>query len=274
MRAYIILPILAACTPPVEAPAELGDLTLYFFQNFNAEGEELAVGASSLEEYLLGLDLEGDVDGRAVTLPQLTEEYLGDVSGPAGMDTSLQVPVAVSGISANDLDAALGLMTDTNQVCIASNSYKYYDRQFDTDSSCFVDGSCSTISSTNTIRYESILANVWFWETQDFRRVDLDDGRTVVFKRGVMSEEFPSDNGSATWMQRFGMDIFMPEAGDTGRIYRFLAFWSAVDLPGIGDDTYSNLVKNGIEEGFDNEDAFTAGEECSNDRDAEYEPPF
>lgn len=48
----------------------------------------------------------------------------------------------------------------------------------------------------------------------------------------------------------------------------------AVTLPGVGDDTYANLVVDGIQEGFDNEDAFAAGEECDNERDAEYEPPF
>jgi hypothetical protein len=260
------------CEPPEEAPEELGEPSLYLYQHFtDGTDEQMAAGVLGLEEYLVTVDLTADAKDRAVTLPKLTEEFLGDTVAPPDADVDLQVPVGVTGQSANDMTSALELLTDPNQVCIANNGYTYYMRSFDGDIDAFESGSAATVAATAEIRYESFLAKVWIDEYQDFRRFDLGDGRTAVLQRGYIDEQFLSDNESSSWDQRYALNVWLPVDGDESKTWRFLGFWSSVQIPGISDDAYSNLVVDGIEEGFVNEDAFVAGEECSNDRDAEYD---
>lgn len=264
--------IFSACEPPVEAPEETGELTRYLFANFGSEtGAELAAGAVNLESYLTTVDLTLEDKDRAVTLPALTADYLGGATMPDGVEADAQVPVGVTNRSANDIDAALTLITDPNQVCIANDSYLFYERTFDGDTGCFVDGTCTELTGTAQIRYESLLAKIWIDEYQEFRRVELEDGRTAVYQRGYTDQSFLSDNEESSWDQRFTLNVWIPDADDNSKTWRFLAFWSSVQMPLITDDAYANLVAEGIDEGFVNEDAFLAGEECKNDRDAQPE---
>ena len=270
-----IAPIaLLACTPPVEAPDELSDLTLYLYANFDSEsGEELIAGAPNLEAYFETVDLAADAKDRSVTLPTLTSDDLGGAAAPADADPEAQVPVAVTAKSVNDMDTQLELIADPNQVCIANNGYVYYMRDWDTDPSCFADGSCDRLEAIAEIRYESIIADLWFDEHQHFRRVELDDGRVVVYERSWSDKQFLSDNEMSSWDQRYALNVWIPEEGDTSKTWRFIAFWSSVQIPGISDDAYANLAVDGIDDGFVNEDAFVAGEDCSNDRDRENDRP-
>ena len=65
---------LLGCKPPVDAPAELGELTLYLYENFDGDGEDgeeaLVAGAQGLVDYMEGLNMTADtpVDDRAVEL--------------------------------------------------------------------------------------------------------------------------------------------------------------------------------------------------------------
>jgi hypothetical protein len=257
---------LVACSPPIEAPEDLGELTLYMYSNFEVgDGAELAAAAINLEQYMETIDLAADSKDRSVTLPVLTEADRGGVPAPDGVDPEDQIPVAVTGRSENDLDTALELIAEPNQVCIANNGYVYYMRDWDGEIGAYVDGTAEYSSNVSEIRYESLIANVWFDEYQDFRRVDLDDGRTLVIERSYTDQSFGSDNGSSSWDQRFALNVWLPD-GD-GNTWRFLAFWSGVTIPGLSDDAVANLAVDGIDEGFVNEDAYVAGEDCSNDRD-------
>jgi len=265
--------LFSACTAPVEAPEELGELLLYLYSNYESEtGDELVAGAAQMEEYLLSIDLAADVDDRAVTPPLLTDEYLGEAVRPPDADPEKQVPVALSTQSANSLDDALTLIADTNQVCIANDSYLHYERDWLTDIDAFVDGSADTAETLASIRYESFIAKVWFQETQHFRRVELEDGRFVIYQKSWSDKQYESDNGSSTWDQRYALNIFL-EDGDGG-LLRHISFWSSVTIPGVGDDVIASLTKDALEEGFINEDAFLAGEECAHPRDSGKTPPF
>ncbi len=259
---------------PVEAPDDLGELTQYLYVNYESEtGEELVAGLEQLETYMLGLDLSAEVDDRAVTPPKLTDTHLADVAYPSSVDLDKQVPVAVSYLSDVSLADHYELMLEPNQVCIASNGTKYHDRVFLTDTACFADGSCELMETTNEIRFENFLASVWLDEFQNYRNVMMEDGRTAVIQRSWMEQQFDSDNGSSSWDLRFAISVRLPDADDDSKTLRFNSFWSSVTIPGVGDDIYAALVKDGIEEGFLNEDAFIAGEACDNDRDREYDRP-
>lgn len=267
--------LLSACGKvPVEAPEELGELTQYLFVNYESEtGEELVAGLVQLEAYMLDLDLSAELDDRAVTPPNLTDTHLEGVTYPTSVDLEAQVPVAVSYLSDVTMDDHYSLMLEPNQVCIASNGTLYHERVFLTDTACFVDGTCELLETTNEIRFENFLAKVWLDEFQNYRNVELEDGRVAVIQRSWMEQQYDSDNGSSSWDLRFAISVRLPSADDDSQTLRFNSFWSSVTIPGVGDDIYAALVKDGIDEGFMNEDGFITGAECDNDRDREYDRP-
>ncbi len=104
----MLITALFACKPPIEAPAEIGELTLYMVENFDGTGDDgaeaLPAAALSLENWLvtLPLSLDDDVDDRAVTPPSLPESRLGDLDVPGSFDEEAQVPVAVAGEVGDD----------------------------------------------------------------------------------------------------------------------------------------------------------------------------
>jgi len=279
MRSIALAPLFAivalGCKPPIEAPADLDALAVYMYANFgNETTDELAAAAVNLEALLSPLDYEGNTDDRSWSLEPLAEADMGDVSPTPGAEVDAQVPVAVAGMFAGTMDDAVELILDTNQVCIGSDGYVHYERHIDAGGDCWGDGSCELLEVTNVARYESALADVWLREQMVSRHVELEDGRMAIVEQGWMEEQFTGDNGSATWDQRYGLDFYLPVSEGSSEMYRFFAFWSSADIPGVGEDIYANLAVSGIDEGFANETAFLAGEDCSNDRDGEYEPPF
>ncbi len=262
---------LFACQPPIEAPEELGELLLFSFANFTQEDDEyLTATLDGFETYLLGLDLTGDVNDRAVTPPLLTEENLGGAPAPAGADPELQVNVAVSAQSTATLSQTLGLIVDPNQVCISADSSVYYQRTFDSDPDCFALETCDTLEVTNETRTETLLADVWLDTQGEFRRVTReDDGASVLFGRTWMPAMAIADDGENTWDQRYSLDLWLPHPSDDGFL-RLTAMWSSITMTGVNEDLYATMVKSGVDEAFTNAAAFLAGEECKNERDAEY----
>jgi len=267
------------CKAPVEAPEDLGELTLFLFENFDQEeGEELITGSVGMEEYLLSLDLEGKVNDRTVTLPQLPEDRMGTVTPTDGADASLQVPVGVSAISRHDLSANLELIAEPNQVCIDSDTSKFSERVFLTDINCFVDGTCDTLETTQWVRKENALAKIWFELHRNYRTVELEDGRTAMYARGWLPRVYDSDNGKNTWDQNYSLEVWIPDPSDEGKTLRFYGLWSSVHLDLIGDDAWAVLVKGGLDQNLEWGDEFldpdvAIDDYCNEDRDADYTPP-
>ncbi len=259
---------LFACSPPVEAPEELGELLLFTFAEFDNEDDEyLTATLDGFTDFLLGVDMEGDINERAFTPPILTDEDLGTATAPAGADPDEQVNVGVSALSSATMSQTLGLIAEPNQVCITADSSVYYQRTFDTELDCFVDETCDWLEVTNETRTESVLADVWIDTLGEFRRVRReDDDDAVIFGRTWMPEQAVSDDGDNTWDSRYTLDLWLPHPTDA-TILRMTVMWSSVSF---ADDLYVGLVKNGLDEAFDNAAAYLAGEECSNDRDAEF----
>lgn len=257
--------------PPVEAPAELGELARFLFANFDDEdGEELLAGVPKLQEYLDDHDLEGKLDDRTYGLPPLTKDDWGGIQGPAGQSADDQLPIGVFGISRHNLAKNVELAGEKNHVCIESSTTKYYSRTFLSDSACFLSGDCDTLETANEVRKESIAAKVWYDLNKDYRVLVDDDGNEVMFARSWMEEVSPADGGNNSWDQLYALEVWVPAGNKT---QRFHAFWSAVTIGAIGDDLYQAQVKDGIQEGFENADNFIDGELCKNDRDRPYDRP-
>lgn len=276
MRARLALVALSvvACKPPPEAPAEVTELSAYLFREFDAEDEEvLAVGVQNLEAILAEKDMTADLNDRAVTLTVLQGEDLGGITPPAGIDAAAQVPVAVWASSTHGLTDHKALVSDPNQICIASDSTVYQSRAFTTDLACWESGECRWIDTTNEVRTETALADVWMDILADYRLVALADGRDAMISRGLMPEQYLADGGNNSWDQRYTVDVWIPGADGAAPTLRYYAMWSSVTLGGVGDDIYANLVKSGLDEYYVNTDAWIDGTACDNDRDRAYDRP-
>ena len=264
--------------PPVEAPAEIDELSKYLFENFDSEDPAVMLaGAENLEAYMLLLDLASeDSSARAITLSELTTERLGSAPPPDysvladGEEAQNQVPVALSGRSIHDYDANRSLVAETNHVCIESNTTKQFVRTYTSDLGCFEDGSCSSVSTFNEVRKESLLAKVWYDVHKTYTELELADGRRVMFGRAHLDEIAYADGGSNRWEQLYSIEMWLEET--EGTTLHYYAFWSAVHLPALGDGLYAAQVESGLDEGNLNADNFLSGNaDCGNDRDFEYD---
>jgi hypothetical protein len=269
---------LGACKPPAEAPAELGELSIFLFENFDSEDEQVLQDASlNLEEYLLTLDMDAKADDRAVTLPLLPTERMGTVSATEGADPALQIPVGVSARSRHDFDTNLSLLKETNYVCIDSDTSKFSERTLLTDVDCIVDGTCATLETSQWVRKENPLAKIWFEIFRNYRTLELEDGRTVMFARTVLPKSFVSDGGGSSWDQNYAIEAWIPESDGDGTL-RFYGLWSSVDISLISDKGWAVLVQGGIDQSYEFADNFLDPEValedyCNEDRDPDLTPP-
>lgn len=273
MRRLIVpLALVAGCKTPVEAPAELSALSAYLFTNFdNADPDMMIAGMTNLDTYLAAQDMTAGKNDRVASLPVLTGADLGTIVPPEGVDPNLQESVGFWGESTHDLAAHRHAQIDPNQVCMAANADKYSGRTFTSDTGCFDDGSCDTLTTTNEIRVETAIAKVWLDVNADFLIVHLDDGRDAMVSRANMPHVNPTDNGSKAWEQRFTIDAWIPAADNAAPTERYYAMWSSTTA--VTGDIYLNAVKGGLDEYYVNTDAFLDGTDCSNPRDRAYDRP-
>ncbi|MEZ4316020.1 MAG: hypothetical protein R3F61_00880 [Myxococcota bacterium] len=273
LRTSIVALVLVGCgKPPVEAPEGLNDLARFLTTNFEAEGtEELEAGMLGLDAELTALDLEGDVDGRAFTMAPLRPEDLGGMPQHAGYDVEAQIPVAVATRSQHDFASQMRIVQETNHVCIESGTTKFYGRTFDTDVACFVDGSCPTVKTSNEVRKESLLGNIWYDLPKEYRRFTLEDGRNVMVSRGFSPDVYNTDGGGGSFDQTYILEAWIEDGTKTKRFY---SMWSSVTLSAVGDDAWAALVRSGIDEGYGYADDYLADfaeELCREDRDRAYD---
>ena len=266
--------LLFACRAPVDAPEEINELSAYLYANFNGNGEDgdgaLPAGLLTLEAYLktLDLDLSSSVDDRAVSLSPLTEADLDGTLAPADVELEKQVGIAVSAETPLRMEQEVSLIMDTNQVCIAADSTAYHKVTVLSGGDCFEDGGCDLMETSNEFFIDSI-SDGWLDTWKDYRWVKLDDGREAVISREWMPAVAPATSGSNSWDQRFAITIWLPsETGDT--TLRYYALWSSVTSI-LTDELYANMVKDGLDDYYNNTVAFVRGEDCDKDRDRAYD---
>lgn len=260
---------LTACTPPPDlvdedtdvtgdelADMSLSDVLPLFFREFEAEPSRLADLVGVLERELgeQGVDVTGPKDQREFSIVPLdfNDEAL-DVTHPTDPDPANQSAVVVFRQSRHDFDTNVSVMLEKNQVCIESNSTRYYDRTYTTDQACFEGGTCDTLRSTNEVLKElSILAAGWYDLPKDFRRFELSDGREVAIARS-WTEKVYEGHGGGTFRQTFTAELWVENSA--GTVDRTYAIWPEIDV-GLGPDAMRDLISNSLEEGMIRPDDF------------------
>ncbi|MEO0600635.1 MAG: hypothetical protein AAF211_04310 [Myxococcota bacterium] len=277
MRAGLALVAMAAVgcgSPPAEAPAELQDLSEFLFQRADDEDPaELAAGIANLRDLNASVDFSLDAKDRAVTLGILQGEFLDGLPVPEGSDVNNQTPVGLARLSDTTIAQNVELATEVNRVCIESDTTKWAQRTFTEGLDCWPD--CELRYEQPT-RKENPLARVWYDQFGYYRLVDVtpEEGEPfqAIVHRYWIEEQGQSDGGNSSWNMLWGLDVtYELEDGGLGG---YGAFWSWIDVFGIGPDSYPNLVINGLEQAAIFSDEFIAGirnneGECREDRDAE-----
>lgn len=271
---------LAACgKPPVEAPAELNDLTLFITTHFADEDTaELDAGLVNLNAFMDGVtymdgDEPSDIDDRAYTVAPLTQDALGGMPTHDGFSPEEQIPVAITALSVHDMDGQLETVAEPNQVCIESATTKYYSRTFDTDLDAFLNRSAEWLETSNEVRKESPLGDVWYDLKKEYRWREMEDGTEVLIARTWAPDVYPTDGGGGTFDQTYILDVWYPD-GDQTR--RYISMWSSVTLSLINDNAWAGLVRGGLDEHTAFADDYIndfADELCREDRDRAYDRP-
>lgn len=262
--------------PPPEAPKELGELGLFLFQHFEDEDTaELAAGLVNLRPFIEDTDFTLDAKDRALTMPKLEGESLGSLSIPDGATIEKQIPIALAGKSSHPLKGQRELAVEPNQVCIESSSTVWARRAFTSDDGCFVNGSCDSMTTETEVRKENFLAKVWYDQYKDYKSIELEDEdgniTEALIARSWTEKKFIGDDPDTSWDQLFQLDITYEKGGES---LRWFVMWSSITVAILTDDSYANLVVDGVDEAFVFGDEFLAGniDSCKLDRNAEKPP--
>ena len=253
------IPLIAACTPPEDAPESISEPMVALFTGFDQDIGPVKTATLALEAALSQLDLTGDLNDRVYTVPLLIPETLGTLTFPEGTDGTEQVPVAVAGQSAYPLTANIATVSRQSQVCIESNSTVWYERRFLSEEACFTDYTCDLLKTSNAVHKKKLIIDIWYELLKDYRTFTLDDGRAGMIARSWTDQKWQGVSGSNELAMSFALEVWLTNSNNPGLTDRFYATWSGGEL-GVDDGFYANIVKLGMDEGYQNADSFISGD--------------
>jgi hypothetical protein len=265
---FLLLSALCACSPPPpEAPTELGELSLYLFQNFNdPDPLVMQAGVVNLLAFLEGfeadveLGVESDAADRAWQLPAMETQHWGGAAHWDGHDPIDQLPVAVAVRSAFGGQAHAGLVGLADQTPLESDSSARYDRTFLSDFDTWSSGEVDLLQTSNDIDRDNLLMTLTYTAMKDYRWVHLpDDAGSAVVGRSWITQQYINEPGAGTDNEDtmdFFSNVELTIPSGTGSL-RYNALWGAVKFePELDETILLNTVRNGLQEGYENTEAY------------------
>ncbi len=241
---------------PLPVPDFVGDsdLNLYLFGHFDAaDPVEMQQGVEALEESLAAIDLTGDqADRRWDAGEFLTPDDYGGADIWADADPFDQIIVSVAGRSTHDVVAHGELIPLADQTPFESSSSAAYNRTLVGDGDAFVAQTSDKLETLNEVHRQNFLLNVWYDTPKDFRWITLSDDRKALVARAWLQDAYEGENGNNTLEQFTALEVRIPDADGT---VLYTTIWGVLN-PSIGDVVLSNSVANGIDEGWENTDAY------------------
>ncbi len=245
---FLTLLTLAACKRPDSAEGNveglgLDGLSRYIFANNKttdekALGEGLAYLETWLDTYVEGgLTTTTPLQQRSWTIEALTDEDVATIPKRPDRPISATKGSAVAYLSPHKLDCHAALQTIVDERPVEPTA-KRYDRTFidPQDPTCFIDGDCTTLSTSNSVRRENPIFWAEFTLWKDFRWVSYEkDGvaRRAFISRGWFAESSDGPDGpegSQLW-QSYDVDVWIERGGE---VLRYEVVWTETELYIVG----------------------------------------
>ncbi len=247
-----------ACTPPIEAPTELNELSRYLYREFEAEDPDtLAAGLDNLGAWLGELDLTVDTNERTYSLDPLQEDDVAGLTRPEGRALSDLLGLGIAHDSPYALPDHAAYVVWEDQLTMSPLS-EYHWRHFDGDgAACLPDASCEVARATDELKKDSVFIKVELALEKDFRWVVLADGQQALIARAWFEESFAGESGQNQLWQNHALDVYLPSAN--GHVLRWYVTWAESEFSGADDDIKIGILRSGIEDFLDACDEAAAG---------------
>ncbi len=239
MRTALTATVLLAmgCKPPEPAPTELDELAHFFLaQVHEQEHERILEGAANLVTWFEEAGLQGaePAGGTLTDLEQAEVDALEELRWSP--DPELCAGVYVISELSCDLDTAADIGLEPNQLEVFTDSYKSYERTWDTDPDCYVDGTCDAVDWSSVIEdnFVGSYGAMTYEVVVKLRRSRDEDGQPqVVLVRSVMPEIADEDVGVGGFEQSYHIEAYIAQGGGTLHLY---GLWNHGWLSGVDDD--------------------------------------
>ncbi|MCO4772450.1 MAG: hypothetical protein KDA24_20625 [Deltaproteobacteria bacterium] len=259
---YLLLASLAiGCQPAPDAPTELGDLTLFFFSEFEtADDAYYGDALLNLEAGVLStVDLAGERADRKWIQPTLYEEHWGGAAGPAEIDPDVQVPITVAGLSTWPVSTHAMATLQPDQAPLEPSAPEH-DRTYPNDTTCWSEETCTRLDTDNVVKKANILYDITYETEKDYRRLTLSDGRQAMVARTWNDSVALGDEGVNSIDQNYATEVFIESPTDSGQTQRMMAIWTSTTLPASNpsDELVRGTISVGIDGLFRRHDEFHA----------------
>lgn len=248
MARTLLLPLVLAamgCNKPVEAPAQVEDLSLFFFEEWdNPDPAVLTAGVDNLYAFLDTLDLDVDAGDRSFVVGGTTREEVAD-DVLHSLDPQETVGVGLFLKTTHSIEDYLVITAFEDQTPLEPSSPDIYTREFTLgDVDCFSSGDCETMEALNDIERRNFLYTLRYDLLKRWRWADSSDGRRALLARSTNLDSV--DNGAnISLLQGYSIDLYLPD-GDS--CIRYQVAWQQTEIPGIDDEDMIGAVANGIDD--------------------------
>ncbi|MCB9796714.1 MAG: hypothetical protein H6741_28785 [Alphaproteobacteria bacterium] len=258
MRAILPLTALAlvACKEPIEAPAELNDLSHFMWAEWdNEDPEVLIAGVNSLEAWAADKDADasnwGDRFYEIDPLPNATVTDEGLTTHGLNSEDAIGVGELYASVHAPPKHATLFGLADQSDPIEPSSPDSYTRTITAGDADAFAAGTEETLESHNQINRRNILFTLDYELDKVWRWVTLEDGREVIVSRSWSEESGPVNDDDEQILQAYSLELWIPN--DAGGSLRWLITWQQAELS-IDDDAMKSLVGGSMNDTFESQD--------------------
>jgi hypothetical protein len=247
--------LVLACSKPIEAPAEVAELTLWFFEEWDNQDQEVIEAAvTSLLDWTDQVDFEARWDERAYEIAALSADEL-DGKIDHGRDPAEAPGVGLIYLSPHGIEEHLALQFITDQTPMEPSSPDYYQRTITQGEDCFADRSCDVLRYENDITRENIAYQVNYLMEKELLWVAVDGLASQAICGRSWMPESAHDEGKISLWQGYSIDLWIPLGSGT---IRYQVSWQETELPGLTWDQVSGVVAGGIDDLFEAQDEYIA----------------
>jgi hypothetical protein len=254
----LLLTILLSCAEPIEAPEDVAELTLWFYEQWSEdEPAYLEAAITRLLEHADTVDFEAGWSDRSYEVVPLDPISL---EGRLEHDRDLADAPGVGVVHQSDfpLDDFLALQAMSDQTPIEPTAPEHYERTFNQGEACFFERTCDVLRTDNNLTRSSVAYDITYDLPKEFRWVRVgDDGRSAICARSWMPQSAHDGEKISLW-QGYSADVWVPRNGGT---LRYQISWQETEIPGMSWDLIVGVVASGIDDMFETQDEFLAEDE-------------